>query len=76
MKRKYSIVFTVVILGLVAGYFVSRPKFNEDTDQFGKSFNNERTKIGIPKIEENWVAHHPDSTGTTWMNISHQLVLS
>jgi len=73
MKQRFSVAFTIIILGTVIGFFINRPRFKKDTNDFGRSFNNERQKIGVPKIEENWFAHNSDSTGTTRMNKSHLL---
>jgi hypothetical protein len=73
MNLKFSIALTVIILGLVLGYFLNKPKFRNESIDFGKSFNSEREKIGIPKIESNWVAFDIDSIEVTWMNKSHMI---
>src|SRR6478609_5680626 len=71
MKKIYSITLTVIIAGLVIGYFLNKPKYDSDTDTFGRSFNETRIKLGLPVIEEAWVAHNSDSLGAVWMNKSH-----
>ena len=30
--------------------------------------------MGLPVIEDSWVAHNSDSSGATWMNESHRLL--
>jgi len=71
MKKIYSITFTIIIAELVIGYFFTKPRYDSNTDTFGRSFNEARIKIGLPIIEEGWVAHYPDSSGVDWMNKSH-----
>jgi len=74
MRQTLSILFTVIVVGLVIGHFLNRPKFKADTDEFGRPFNNRRKQIGLPIIEDSWVAHNSDSTGATWMNKTHRLL--
>jgi hypothetical protein len=73
MKRTLSIVFTIFIFSAILAFFFNKPKFEKDTDQFGRAFNAERIKLGVPVIEEHWVAHHAGSTGALWMNKSHRI---
>ena len=74
MRRRLSITFTIIIIGLVIGYILNRPKYKTDMDDFGKSYNKVRSQIGVPPIEDSWVAHKSDSAGATWMNASHGLL--
>jgi hypothetical protein len=63
-----------VIWTVVSGCSLRKNENITLIERYGISYNSKREKIGIPLIEDSWIAHQGDSSGVTWMNKSHRLL--